>query len=332
MERGSGLAFCLRITKQDLRPVLSKLIEKVTEKIGMPKINLKKIVLFIYIPAPYALILLGMVAFICVVEVCLWGINQSLSSLFYESLESDLKYQIGIRTIPVVIGVAGALSVAYFSAERNKKLDAEKHKREIAHKQIDAANSWLLDVKLAYDNLQVVKNYTASSPLKLKAQHHTKGESLAIPKVKLSDDFLSLNFLREHGSLSESTLSNFNNILSIKRLATEVNDFLPYYIQELNDIFLKNASYDEGDDETAKILEAMDKNFSQKERLGAEGARCCINIINIINLLKTFLITFPDIAESNINSKYQIGYMKILRLEDNTMIIRPIPPRIQLEG
>ncbi len=279
----------------------------------MPKLNLKGLLLSLYIPSHFLLVL---IVYLCLLEICLWSINYGISNFFYYTTENQWRYQIGIRTIPVVIGVAGALMIAYFSAERNKRLDAEKHRREMAHKQIDTANAWLLDVKLAYDNLLELNLHVNTTSDGLKKIGFTDQFNITDPNVKLTKELLSLNFLIDHGNYLESTASDFNNILSIKHMVTKTNFRLPIYIKELKALYLKIGEHDKFNniaDEDTDMGEALDFILYPREQAVESIIEYKKDISNVIAQLKTFLVSFPQIAESNISLKYQEGYMKVLR-------------------
>ncbi len=91
-------------------------------------------------PIPFWVSPIGLLIIFLLWQTYSWTTDLSLIYIVPTEYSDQLKYQIGIRTIPVLIGALGAFSVAVFITWRNKLLDKEKHERDLAHKQIDAAN------------------------------------------------------------------------------------------------------------------------------------------------------------------------------------------------
>lgn len=243
-----------------------------------------------------------------------WITTYLLSYLVPIEYTEQLKYQIGVRTVPVIIGAAGAFAVAFYMASRNKALDKEKHEREMTHNQIDAANLWLLDIKNTENDLATLTSEVETSQLRLNIIGQVYSYEHADPKVKLDGDLLALNFLTKHAVLSESIKYDFSNILSIRYLVTRVNYRLPEYIQELNASYKLLSKYDQamaGDDDLDKW--DMEDSYSSRAEIVNLINEYRSDILDVTKQVRKFLTSFPDIAEASINAEHQKDYMKILR-------------------
>jgi hypothetical protein len=284
---------------------------------------MRKILKYIEMPIPYWLSPVGIILLSIIWSISSWVTETAIVTIIPESTHTDWKYHIGIKGVPIYISsisaFIGALIVAVFVTKRNKQLDDEKHQRDLAIKQIDATNAWLLDAKMAFDNLKIPLNRIKRLRQNwFQDDFQVAGSNIAQIEPMISENLLSLTFLDWTPTSREL---DFNNIHSIQRLVGEINLEIPKHIQRLNS-FLDD--YKEIQDKNSQEEEKSSKDPTYKKTQYAiahnfyrgEAEYIANEVIRISDSLATFIKDFPNIASERISKTHQQNYMKILRFHN----------------